>query len=181
MPCSVGSQVDGYLYLEGWRAPLASNASLGVVQGDDAHCRRVCTIVGGCNVITRAGRLCLLSTECPQLPQRPASNCLDGAVTMVASPCRPASKWRRLTYPIPAKREGSHIAVVTMQNTTACERACEVTPSCNSFRYKTRHFKRPYPRKAVECHLKMGCLSTRDPDVIFEHSAAAAFAKVCDS
>eukprot|EP00966_Prymnesium_polylepis_P216250 5006125-Prymnesium_polylepis.1 len=165
----------GYSIFDGWRAN-ASVGTLGIVQGDDAHCRKVCDLVGGCNTITRAGRACLLSADCPQSPQ-PAT-CEAGAVTMVQQPCRLKNRWVSLNYPIPAKREGAHIAVITLPTTEACEWKCEVTPSCNSFRYKVRHFKKPYPRTAVECHLKMGCIRGNDKDVFLDPKAGAAFAKV---
>ena len=175
MACGTQTQRDGYTMVPGWRSSLAVNVSerqltpgLGTVQGDDEHCRRVCSLVGGCNLIARVGRMCLLDTACPSVPRD--IDCHAGALTMVASRCRSPAKWHMLTYMIP--NEGAHISVMFAPNPMECQRVCTLTASCNSFRFRVRNYIRRAPE--VECHLKTRCVDPQHRDVLHDHNAIRA-------
>ena len=112
-------ETQGYYIVDGL---FLTAHSLGAVYGDDAHCRTVCSRVGGCNSISRDAdsRYCWLDTACPggdrQLdrflappaPQPPlpspsikavrrrhgTSPYIAGASSMFAVRCRPLPKWR---------------------------------------------------------------------------------------
>ena len=51
------------------RLGVRLNGTFGSVDGDDAHCRRVCDAVPGCNAVTRSsGKPCLLHDVCIRPP-----------------------------------------------------------------------------------------------------------------
>lgn len=159
MSCSATlSEVSGgYFAFSNVRAlGVSGDTGLGKVQGDDAHCRAVCSLVPGCNTISRdaGAKDCMLSATCvaDRLRSTDRGNgglasrydeltpiskslrdaaCRKGAVSFFASECREQPKWLKLSYRV--ENEGTHIeqAKGTLEQ---CRRMCQLTPGCNGFR-----------------------------------------------
>lgn len=158
-------------------APAGLNAvtgDLGAVDGDDKHCRRVCGVVPGCNMITRSNSSsqCLLHSRCMSeiratlrattpggaLPKRrnlrsPQYAVVAGGSTSFTEACLRPNHWGKLDYRLPI--EGAHLGVVSASNVAQCREVCDMVPGCNSFARQKKGV-------GVLCHMKGGCATRED-------------------
>ena len=130
------------------RLGVRLNGTFGSVDGDDAHCRRVCEAVPGCNAVTRSsGKPCLLHDVCIRppangpLPEFPApgvaTQCEAGAITMLTGKeCRARPTWYKLTYRLPI--EGDMLGTIAVESPERCREVCDKVPGCNSFAHQVQ-------------------------------------------
>ena len=107
--------------------------SLGMVRGDDHHCRAVCALLPGCNMIVRPepGPACFLYTACADRSHSSQCTRQSGRLIMLRNRCSRPSRWHKLKYRLPI--EGEHLGVVEASGAHECARLCDQTPGCNSF------------------------------------------------
>ena len=152
------------------------NGTFGSVDGDDAHCRRVCDAVPGCNAVTRSsGKPCLLHDVCIRppanapLPEFPApgvaTQCEAGAITMLTrKECRARPTWYKLTYRLPI--EGDMLGTIAVESPERCREVCDKVPGCNSFAHQIMDldFEARTPGFSARCYLKGRCAQPTSPE-----------------
>ena len=152
------------------------NGTFGSVDGDDAHCRRVCDAVPGCNAVTRSsGKPCLLHDVCIRppanapLPEFPApgvaTQCEAGAITMLTrKECRARQTWYKLTYRLPI--EGDMLGTIAVESPERCREVCDKVPGCNSFAHQIMDldFEARTPGFSARCYLKGRCAQPTSPE-----------------
>ena len=159
---SLRPDATGFIALRGvWLRPRATDPpSLGTVRGSEARCVQTCAAVPGCNAIIRepGSDTCSLSSVCvapewSRIRTMSQSQCTDGALSLIASSCRPEPKWVPLNYRI-AKGTGELLHDVWAPGGVAqCEQLCRLTAGCNQIavsRTNGRHMETP-------CQLMSGC------------------------
>ena len=145
-------------------APAGLNAvtgDLGAVDGDDKHCRRVCGVVPGCNMITPptpAHNACFIRGVCPKFELTLRATTPGGALPkrrnlrspqlllLLAAPliheaCLRLNHWGKLDYRLLI--EGAHLGVVSASMSPSAAR------SATWFLAATRSRGRKGPRRAV--------------------------------
>ena len=158
------------------RLGVRLNGTFGSVDGDDAHCRRVCDAVPGCNSVTRSsGKPCLLHDVCIRppangpLPEFPApgvaTQCEAGAITMLTrKECRARPTWYKLTYRLPI--EGDMLGTIAVESPERCREVCDKVPGCNSFAHQVMDLdlEARTPGFSARCYLKGRCAQPTSPE-----------------
>ena len=169
---SAARRHEGFTVYAGLRIEHNSSSdSLGEVFGDNSHCRRVCSVVPGCNLIVAEGPRCRLYAACmPQLREAlgqgrvPATaespaHCSETSIAMLAEQCSERPKWQRLAYRLPI--EGNMLGTVAAQSAVRCREICDTVPGCNSF---ARQRAGRSEKDGVICHLKARCAAPGSPE-----------------
>ena len=151
---------SSFIALHGVRLqPRASDPpSLGTVRGSEARCVQTCAAVPGCNAIVRepGSDTCSLSSVCvaPEWSRiREMARCTDGALSLIASSCRPEPKWVTLDYRI-TKGVGEVLHdILAPGGVEQCKELCRLTAGCNQVAVSRTNGR----KMATQCQLMAGC------------------------